>query len=81
MITIRANGRELPAAEGANLLEVLQSADIRIPALCFHPALKSATGICRVCTVEVTQPGKAPEAKRAAWLKKKTCGPSPSATR
>ena len=53
MITIRVNGRELPATEGANLLEVLQSADTRIPAVCFHPALKSATSICRLCTVEV----------------------------
>jgi len=53
MITIRVNGRELPATAGANLLEVLQSADTRIPAVCFHPALKSATGICRLCTVEV----------------------------
>jgi NADH dehydrogenase/NADH:ubiquinone oxidoreductase subunit G len=69
MITIRVNGQELQAAEGANLLEVLRSADICIPAVCFHPALKSATGICRRCTVELTQPGKAPEAKRACLIK------------
>jgi bidirectional [NiFe] hydrogenase diaphorase subunit len=69
MITIRVNGQELQAAEGANLLEVLQTADIRIPVVCFHPALKSATGICRLCTVEVATPGKPPEAKRACLVK------------
>jgi len=69
MTMIRVNGRQLQAAEGANLLEVLQAADIRIPAVCFHPALKSATGMCRMCTVEVAIPGKPPEAKRACLVK------------
>lgn len=69
MITIRVNGRGLQATEGENLLQVLQSADIRIPAVCCHPALKSATGICRLCTVEVALPDKAPEAKRACLVK------------
>jgi bidirectional [NiFe] hydrogenase diaphorase subunit len=65
MITIRVNGRDLQAPEGEPLLTVLQSAGIRIPALCFHPALKNATGVCRLCTVEITLPGRAPEARRA----------------
>jgi bidirectional [NiFe] hydrogenase diaphorase subunit len=69
MIMIRVNGQELQATEGANLLEVMQSADIRIPGVCFHPALKSATGMCRLCTVEVATPGKPPEAKRACLVK------------
>jgi bidirectional [NiFe] hydrogenase diaphorase subunit len=69
MITIQVNGRDLQAPEGEALLKVLQSAGIRIPALCFHPALKTATGVCRLCTVEVTLPGKAPEAKRACLIK------------
>jgi bidirectional [NiFe] hydrogenase diaphorase subunit len=69
MITIRVNGRELQAKEGENLLKVLLAADIRIPALCFHPALKSPTGVCRLCTVEIAAPGRAPEAKRACLVK------------
>jgi predicted molibdopterin-dependent oxidoreductase YjgC len=69
MIIIRVNGQEMQATEGENLLKVLQAADIRIPAVCFHPALKNATGICRLCTVEVALPGKAPEAKRACLIK------------
>ncbi|MBI5579376.1 MAG: (2Fe-2S)-binding protein [Deltaproteobacteria bacterium] len=69
MIMIRVNGLELQATEGGNLLEVMRAADIRIPAVCFHPALKSATGICRLCTVEVALPGKAPAAKRACLVK------------
>jgi NADH-quinone oxidoreductase subunit G len=69
MIMIRVNGQELQVTEGAHLLEVLQSADIRIHRVCFHPALKSATGMCRLCTVEVATPGKPPEAKRACLVK------------
>jgi bidirectional [NiFe] hydrogenase diaphorase subunit len=69
MISLRVNDRELKAAEGENLLQVLQSARVRIPALCFHPALKKTVGVCRLCTVEITFPGKAPEIKRACLMK------------
>jgi predicted molibdopterin-dependent oxidoreductase YjgC len=68
-IRIRVNDRELEAAEGENLLRVLQAADVRLPALCFHPALKKPTGVCRLCTVEIALPGRAPEAKRACLVK------------
>lgn len=69
MITIRVNGRDLQAPEGEPLLKVLQAAGFRIPALCFHPALKTSTGVCRLCIVEVTLPGKPAEAKRACLAK------------
>jgi predicted molibdopterin-dependent oxidoreductase YjgC len=69
MVTIRVNGRDIEVPEGEVLLKVLLSADVRLPALCYHPALKSATGVCRLCTVEISLPGKAPEAKRACLVK------------
>ena len=69
MVTIRVNGRDIEVPEDEVLLKVLLSADVRLPALCYHPALKSATGVCRLCTVEISLPGKAPEAKRACLVK------------
>jgi predicted molibdopterin-dependent oxidoreductase YjgC len=69
MITIRVNSQDLQVTEGEPLLKALQSAGIRIPAVCFHPALKSPTGVCRLCTVEIALPGKAPETKRACVVK------------
>lgn len=69
MIPISVNNVELQVEEGENLLKVLQSAGIRIPAVCFHPALRKVTGVCRLCTVEIAHPEKAPEAKRACLVK------------
>lgn len=69
MITICVNNRNIEVEEGENLLKVLQSAGVEIPALCFHPALKKPVGICRLCTVEISLPGKAPEARRACLVK------------
>ena len=69
MITIRINDQEIQAAEGENLLRTVQAAGIRIPALCFHPALHKAVGVCRLCTVEVAASGKPPELKRACLVK------------
>jgi predicted molibdopterin-dependent oxidoreductase YjgC len=69
MITITVNNEALQVEEGQNLLKALQAAGIRIPAVCFHPALKKATGVCRLCTVEIAHPGKAPETRRACLVK------------
>lgn len=69
MIAIRVNDQEIEVAEGQNLLTALQAAGVRLPAVCFHPALKSPTGVCRMCTVEVAFPGKSPETRRACLVR------------
>jgi bidirectional [NiFe] hydrogenase diaphorase subunit len=69
MITIRVNDLEIQAAEGENLLRVLQTAGVRLPALCFHPALHKAVGVCRLCIVKVATSGKPAELKRACLVK------------
>jgi heterodisulfide reductase subunit A len=52
MITFTIDGQELKAEEGQTILEVARRAGIRIPTLCYHPALEPY-GACRLCTVEV----------------------------
>ena len=69
MISIRVNGREVDVDEGENLLQALISAGIRMPAVCFHPALKKAVGMCRLCVAEIMLPGKPPEVKRSCLVK------------
>ena len=69
MISIHVNNNRLQVEEGENLLKALQVAGVRIPAICFHPALHKAVGICRLCTVEVATPGKPAAAKRACLVK------------
>jgi len=46
------DGKTVPAAPGASLLEAAREAGVFIPALCHHPALP-ADGSCRICLVEV----------------------------
>ena len=71
MVTIRVNGQDIEVAEGEILLKVLLSADVRLPALCFHPALKRTTGVCRLCTVEISLPGEGAGGPNApAWSKR-----------
>jgi predicted molibdopterin-dependent oxidoreductase YjgC len=69
MIPILVNNSSLQVEEDENLLKTLQVAGVRIPAICFHPALHKAVGVCRLCTVEVATPGKPPQAKRACLVK------------
>jgi predicted molibdopterin-dependent oxidoreductase YjgC len=69
MISILVNNNRLQVEEGENLLKALQVAGVRIPAVCFHPALHKTVGVCRLCTVEVTIPDRPPEAKRACLVK------------
>ncbi len=69
MISILVNNNRLQVEEGENLLKALQVGGVRIPAVCFHPALHKTVGVCRLCTVEVTIPGRPPEAKRACLVK------------
>jgi coenzyme F420-reducing hydrogenase beta subunit/ferredoxin len=51
-ITLKIDGQEVKAKEGATILEVAKSVGINIPTLCYHKAL-SAFGSCRVCSVEI----------------------------
>jgi NADH dehydrogenase/NADH:ubiquinone oxidoreductase subunit G len=57
MVNLRIDRRKLSVDEGQSVLEAAMDAGIRIPTLCYHPALE-AVGACRLCTVEVTQGGR-----------------------
>jgi predicted molibdopterin-dependent oxidoreductase YjgC len=52
MLRIVIDDREYEAREGMTVLEVARANAIRIPTLCFHPALKPS-GACKLCAVEV----------------------------
>lgn len=47
-----ADGRELSAPAGSNLLAALRAAGIEVPGLCWHARL-SPTGACRLCVVKI----------------------------
>ncbi len=51
-ITLKIDGREVRAKEGATLLDAAKSMGIDIPTLCYHKAL-SPFGSCRICSVEI----------------------------
>ncbi len=51
-IELTINGVKTAAAPGATIMEAADAVGIRIPRLCYHPAL-SILGACRVCVVEV----------------------------
>ena len=53
MINITIDGQAFQAEDGQTVLEVARANGIRLPALCYHPALKPS-GACRLCAVEVT---------------------------
>jgi NADH dehydrogenase/NADH:ubiquinone oxidoreductase subunit G len=55
-ITLTIDGKQLKAKEGMTILEVARKAGIRIPTLCYHPAV-TPSGSCRMCTVELTGNG------------------------
>ena len=52
MINITIDGQCFETEEGRTVLEVPRGNDIRLPALCYHPALKPS-GACRLCALEV----------------------------
>lgn len=52
MIKLKIDGREITAEEGQSILAVAKENGIRIPHLCFHPALKPS-GACKLCGVEI----------------------------
>ena len=55
MVNLTIDGRALQVEEGITILKAAQANGIRIPFLCYHPAIK-AIGSCRICVVEV-KPG------------------------
>lgn len=50
-VPISIDGQSYEAEEGRTVLEIARENGIRIPTLCFHPALKPS-GSCRICAVE-----------------------------
>lgn len=56
-INLEIDGREVEIKEGSTLLEAARSLGIRIPTLCFHPALEPL-GACRLCSVEIEKRGR-----------------------
>lgn len=53
MVKITIDDREYEAEKGMTVLQVAKANDVRIPTLCYHPALKPA-GACRLCAVEIS---------------------------
>ncbi|RLE11974.1 (2Fe-2S)-binding protein, partial [Candidatus Aerophobetes bacterium] len=56
MVKLVIDGKEIEVEEGLSVLEAASRLGIKIPTLCYHPAV-SAYGACRVCTVEVVRKG------------------------
>jgi predicted molibdopterin-dependent oxidoreductase YjgC len=52
-ISISINGKEETVGKGEYLVTVLRRLGMRVPALCYHPALKKPVGACRLCAVEI----------------------------
>ena len=52
MIHIIIDGKKYDAEANQSVLKVLKANGIRIPTLCYHPALKPS-GSCKLCAVEV----------------------------
>lgn len=52
MVRMKVDGSPLEAEEDSTVLEVLRANGIKVPTLCFHPALKPS-GSCKLCAVEV----------------------------
>jgi bidirectional [NiFe] hydrogenase diaphorase subunit len=57
MIEITINDQVYKIPPGRTILEACREFGIAIPTLCYHPALEPYGG-CRLCMVEVAQPGR-----------------------
>ena len=53
MVTVTIDGQEFQTEKEKTILDVARGHSIRIPSLCYHPALKPS-GSCKLCSVEVT---------------------------
>jgi len=52
MVKVTIDEHEHELQEGITVLRALREHDVRVPTLCYHPALKPS-GSCRLCVVEV----------------------------
>ncbi|MDX6586905.1 MAG: NADH-quinone oxidoreductase subunit [Solirubrobacterales bacterium] len=52
-ITLVVDGVEVPAADGAMLVDAAKGGDVEIPVFCYEPKLGGPVGACRMCLVEV----------------------------
>ena len=52
-ITLVVDGVEVPASEGAMLVDAAKGGDVEIPVFCYEPKLGGPVGACRMCLVEV----------------------------
>ncbi len=52
-IKLTIDGREVPAIEGAMLVDAAKHADVEIPYFCYEPKLGNPVGACRMCLVEI----------------------------
>ncbi len=59
MAELSIDGRKVEVAAGTNLIEAARKLAIEIPYYCYHPAL-TPVGSCRMCQVEILDPGKPP---------------------
>lgn len=57
MVTITVDGKSMQAPKGAMLIEVTDSANIKVPRFCYHNKLSVAAN-CRMCLVEVEKAPK-----------------------
>ncbi len=55
MIEIKIDDKKVTAKENQTILQVAKENGIKIPHLCYHPALKPS-GSCKLCGVEVGSP-------------------------
>lgn len=70
MANIEVDGTVIEVPEETFLLSLLRERGISIPALCYHPALKSPIGACRLCAVEVkTDPDQPPRIRLSCTVK------------
>ena len=70
MVDIIVNGETLSAEKGETLLQVARRKRIKIPHLCYHPALKPS-GACKLCGVEVISHSGKPVVMLSCILKVK----------
>jgi bidirectional [NiFe] hydrogenase diaphorase subunit len=70
MVEITLDGQVVEAKEQSTILEVAKAGAIKIPTLCYHPALKPS-GSCKLCAVEVVGKTGRPLAMLACVLKVK----------
>ncbi len=57
MVSLTIDGQKVNAEPGRSVLELCRQLGLKIPALCYHPALP-AYGACRLCLVEVEERGR-----------------------